>query len=81
MRTTITFLDRMRIRKELAELRSLVEGRAGNDSATLRRLEKARGALRSLIDSCPDEPELVHHLAAVDGLTLHLAETTEWGED
>lgn len=79
--TRITILDRMRIRKELTELESLVRSGAGNDPAVLRRLEKARGALRSLIDSCPDERELVHHLAAVDGLTLHMAETTEWRED
>ncbi len=53
--TRIAILDRMRIRKELIELETLVGSSERNEAAVKRRLEQARGALRSLIDSYPDE--------------------------
>ncbi len=77
MITRITILDRMRIRKELIELETLVGSSERNEAAVERRLEQARAALQGLMDRHPDEPELADFLAAINELSKQPTETLE----
>ena len=75
--TRITILDRMRIRKELIELETLVGSSERDEAAVERRLEQARSALQGLMDRHPDEPELAGFLAAINKLSIQPTGTFE----